>query len=139
MGAKKVFEADDESVILSSEPTPWTIDNLIYLDLEIWQTLIEFVRQFSEADAEQLERYGRAGFGEHLENRTPEHLMDFRRILEACLQKLETAPERLHTVMAQLELENPLIDDEYKRILQIFLTFLEKCLKKKVFYSAWTE
>lgn len=139
MGAKKVFEVDDESVVLSSEPNPWSIDNLIYLDLEIWQTLTEFVRQFSEADAERLERYGSAGFGEHQPNRTLDHLLDFRRIMKYCAEKLATEPERFQSTMESLELDNPLVDAEYQRILQLFLTLIATCIEGNVFYSAWTE
>ncbi|MVN87631.1 hypothetical protein GO986_12735 [Deinococcus sp. HMF7620] len=138
-GAKKVFEAQDENAILSEKHTPWTIDNLIYLDLELWDTIVEFVRTFSEYAAEDLEKFGTSEFTEDVANYETENLIRFRNILLFCLEHIKKDLDNLHIVMNKLELINPLIDEEYVRVCQALLTLVDMCIERNIFYYAWTE
>lgn len=139
MGAKKVFENGSESLIIDESVNPWTIDNLIYLDLEIWKALVIFTSKFSPKDAEYLEDCGTSAFTDDINNHKLENLLSFDRILRQCISRIRSEPKLFQDVLDDLQTENPLIVEEYIRICEIFLKFIGECVKRRTFYYAWTE
>lgn len=139
MGAKKVFASDNGQLVLCPEPNPWAVDEWIVLDLELWETLLAVVRFRSAAEAEQLETYGTSAFTDDPANRTPAHLEAFRQIVARALRDLNDHPALLENARASLPLENPLVAEEYVRVLGLLLRLVDHGLESGVFYSAWTE